>query len=156
MSETDRPVATARRALWFSGMIILLAGIFGMHGLSSHAGGMSAELRTPPPQETASAGMSAAAPLGVHEVARAEVRDVTDTAAAVRAVLAEGLPGADMGVTAMCVAVLAVALTVLLRVLGDGPGPLLHWRASAPTRARVRRGRDPDPPSLIVLSIQRC
>lgn len=74
-----------------------------------------------------------------------------------RAVLVEGLPGRDMGMSATCVAVLALALTVLLRVLGDAPALPLYRRLSALTRALMPPpGRDPDPPSLIVLSILRC
>ena len=40
MSLHDRSGTTARRALWFGGLLVLLAGIVGMHGLNSHAGGM--------------------------------------------------------------------------------------------------------------------
>ena len=157
MRGQSRARTTARRALWFSVLLVLLAGIFGMHGLSSHAGGVASEGHPSPSHESVAAQSVVAPPAGVRGVASRGGHDLAHTAVTMRAVLVEGLPGRDMGMSATCVAVLALALTVLLRVLGDAPALPLYRRLSALTRALIPPpGRDPDPPSLIVLSIRRC
>lgn len=58
-------------------------------------------------------------------------------------------PGMEMGTAEMCMAVL------VLRIRASRLSPAL-WRFALPARALGVRGRDPDPPSLIKLSIQRC
>ena len=145
---------TERRALRFAGLLILLTGIFGMHGLSSHAGGMGAELH---PMSSAAPASAAVAPSpGAQDVVGAEARDVADSSMAVSSALVQVPLVGDMGSTAMCMAVLVVALTMLLRLLGDVPAPRHYRWATRLTRIPMSPGRDPDPPSLIVLSIQRC
>ena len=145
---------TVRRALWSTGLLILLGGIFGMHGLGSHAGGMGLEMHLMTPAAVVS-GDVAPRP-DVPDVMIANVRDVADSLMAVSAALVQDLPEGDSGATAMCMGVLAVALTMLLRHLG-GVSALRRYRwAMTLARVLMSPGRDPHPPSLIVLSIQRC
>lgn len=145
---------TERRALRFTGLLILLAGIFGMHGLSSHAGGMGPELHQ---MSSAAVASAAVAPTpGVQDVVSAGARDVADSTLAVSAALVQVPPVGDMGSTAMCMAVLALALTMLLRFLGDVFALRPYRWATRLTQVPMSPGRDPDPPPLIVLSIQRC
>ena len=155
MTERGRARTTAQRALWCFGLFVLLAGIFGMHGLSSHAGGVGGEVHTMASREHAAA-TALAAMLGGHDGESAGVRGAADGMARVGSVVDQLPPVGDMGLTAMCLAVLAVALAMLLRILGDVPALRLRRRVRTSTRVAVSPGRDPDPPSLIVLSIQRC
>ncbi|EAQ5978267.1 hypothetical protein XE97_23945 [Salmonella enterica subsp. enterica serovar Senftenberg] len=155
MSIHDRSGTTARRALWFGGLLILLAGIVGMHGLDSHSGGMTSDVHAIALQEPAVAELSAA-PMSVHKVIPTVVHDMTGTVTAIGASVVDGVPGGHMDMTAMCMAVLAMALMVLLRVLGSAPLLPVYGRVDVPARAPRRHGRDPDPPSLTNLSIRRC
>jgi len=145
-----RPRSTVRYALWISGLLVLLGGLFGMHGLDNHGGaGMDTvdhATMAGPLSHTAAAG---------HEA-------ITGSVVAKAATVTPAVPGASrdagmgMGAAGMCVAVLVVALiALLLRAHGGRSRPLL-WMVSRPVRALGGRGRDPDPPSLIRLSIQRC
>ena len=69
---------------------------------------------------------------------------------------ATGHPGMSMSAAGMCMAVLVLGLfALLLRVRTSRLSPPL-WRFAQPARAPGVRGRDPDPPSLIKLSIRRC
>lgn len=149
MRSRVRPGTTARGALWFVGMVLLLAGIVAMHGLNSHAGGMN-------PADHA-IGMQGAS---THAPAPGQVDLATSAAALVEplttvaAVVDES--GQQSDLAGMCMAVLALAFTVLLRMLGRRC-PLSVWEpASFLLRMPASQGRDPDPPSLIHLSIQRC
>ena len=65
-------------------------------------------------------------------------------------------PGMDMGATGTCMAVLVLSLLVLILRLYASRVPPLLWLVPRPTRSPFVRGRDPDPPSLFGLSIQRC
>jgi len=69
---------------------------------------------------------------------------------------ATGHSGMDMGVAGMCMAILMLGLiALLLRIRANRLQPPL-WLVARPARAPGARGRDPDTPSLIQLSIQRC
>ena len=154
MTEQSWGTTTVRRALWSTGLLILLAGLFGMHGLGSHAGGMGPELH---PMSSAAVASAAVAPTpGAQDVVGAGARDVADSTLAVSAALVQVPLVGDMASTAMCMAVLAVGLTLLLRSLGDVPALRRYRWATTLARVLMSPGRDPDPPSLIVLSIQRC
>lgn len=70
---------------------------------------------------------------------------------------ASGPGGMGMGMTAMCVAILAAALIALVRFLLGGRIRSVLWVEARQARAALQhRGRDPNRPSLIALSIQRC
>lgn len=62
----------------------------------------------------------------------------------------------DMAMVAMCLAILAAAMLVLLRLLDRARVAPLVWSLPRRTRAILPRGRDPDSPCLIKLSIRRC
>lgn len=156
MSLHDRSGTTARRALWIGGLLILLAGIVGMHGLDSHSGGMSPDVHAIAQQEPALGELSAAPMSEVSEVMATAVHDAVGAATVVGASVIDGVSGGHREMTVMCMAVLAMALTVLLRMLSDAPRLPPYGRVGAPSRASGPRGRDPDPPSLNVLSIRRC
>lgn len=140
----------------FAGLLFVLAGLFGMHGLASH-GAAAAETS------------SEAAMTGTHmSLAASDVAELADQAAALvgRVVdrsqgpgeIASGSPhtGMDMTRAMMCVAILTVGLIALLRLLlGARVGPFLQLLPRQ-ALAFMRPGRDPDPPWLIALSIQRC
>lgn len=148
MTTVRHPEPSARRALWVGGMLAILAGLFGMHGLDSHG----------------TAGMGsmteAAMPGSVMRVGRAadtKATTVPDVGSAVASVpVVTGHPLMDMGMAGMCLAVLALALVALLRFLRTNRVRPVLWVLARPARAPVRVGRRPDAPSLIRLSIQRC
>lgn len=69
---------------------------------------------------------------------------------------ATGSGDGGMAMGAWCLAILGAALLALLRRLQRARIAPMVWALPRPTRTIVPRGRDPDPPSLIKLSIQRC
>jgi len=138
-----------RYALWLGGLLVLLGGLFGMHGLDNHGDAgvdtIAHATMAGPAEHSTAAGHEAVA----GTVARAAAVTVAVTGAF-------GHAGMAMGAAGMCVAVLVLALiALLLREHAGRLRPLLCL-AARPARAPGGRGRDPDPPSLIRLSIQRC
>lgn len=123
------------RALWLATLFAALTGLFGMHGLDTHGTDQ----------------MAAGTSLTGHPLTNLPVDAVRLVATA------DDVPMGGMGgMGAMCVAVLLAGLALLLvaraatrRALGVAR-PL---SLSVPIRAR---GRDPDPPSLLTLSVARC
>ena len=157
MSTLDQCGTTARRALWFGGLLILLAGVIGMHGMNSHAGGLAPDVHAIVLHHPEAATAPAHSPVAkVHDVVTTAIHEVAGPLAAAGAAIADGESGMDAGMAEMCMAVLGLALTVLLRKLGNITTLPLYRLVSAPTRAPGFQGRDPDPPSLINLSIRRC
>lgn len=141
--------STLRHALWIGGLFVILGGLFGMHGLDNHGGaGMETiahDILASPAANNAAAGPEATTD-AVHEAA-AVMTVVTDTSRHA---------AMEMGAAGMCVAVLVLALLALLLRLHNGHIRPLLCLSVRPAQAQVVRGRDPDPPSLIRLSIQRC
>ena len=139
MSPVVRPRSTVRHALWLGGLLVVLGGLFGMHGLDSHGG----------------AGLDTVAHAAGHSAMTAHHVEVE----AVLPVALSGAPGhsgIDMGVAGACMAVLVLTLIAhALRIYGSRVRPLV-WPAARPSRAPGGRGRDPGSPFLIQLSIQRC
>ena len=159
MTRRPRP-ASARTALRLAGLLVVLAGLFGMHGLANHgvAGmeNMPHAVIASVSQSTAATGssvISAHADGAVALVLGQSDGVVAAAAAMVSPVMPEGM---DMSMMGMCMAVLVMGLGALL-VLGRVRRPAPAWtlsRAGGATASPL--GRDPDPPSLTVLSIQRC
>ena len=154
MSTGRARLMSARPGLRLAGLILVLAGLFGMHGLGGHE---AAAMGSAPQAGMAEMPMSAAAAdAGVmaqpgHQTGRISTRSTPET----HAVGASG-PG-GMGMTAMCVAILAAGLVALVRFLLGGRVRSVLWMLARQTRAVLQHpGRDPDPPSLVALSIQRC
>ncbi|EAP97160.1 hypothetical protein JNB_16784 [Janibacter sp. HTCC2649] len=158
MSNGERPQTTVRYALWLVGLFALLAGIVGMHGLNSH-GAMAAEEH--PPAHSVVAGHGGAARGTIDDAMVVVVDEMASPVASLVVVaVAAGPSGTDGGMggmSSMCVAILVLALAILLRLLGAAPGLLTLARTvQAPVGSSAPHARDPDPPSLIHLSIQRC
>jgi hypothetical protein len=126
-----------------------------MHGLNSHAGGMAPDVHAIALHDPGTAPASPT-PMSLAHVMETAVQDVAGPAVAIGAAVVAGAPGMDAGMAGMCMAVLALALTLLLRLLGTAPALPLYRLVGAPARAPGPHGRDPDPPSLINLSIRRC
>ena len=152
MSTLNGSGTAARRALWFVGLLVLLTGIVAMHGLNSHGGGMDPAAHAMVLHEPGTAPVSSG-----HDLMAAAVHEVSGPVVAIGAAVAASASGMEAGMTGMCMAVLALALTFLLRMLGNAPAlHQLYCLVGAPARAPGPHGRDPDPPSLIDLSIRRC
>lgn len=142
-----------RHALWLGGMLVVLGGLFGMHGLDNHGGaGMDSVAHA----AMASSPMTVAAG-PVSAAGRGLAGDIAHDTVLMAAVVTDASGDADlgMGATGMCMAVLGLSLLVLLLIRARRLSPLV-WLGARPARAPRARGRDPDPPSLILLSIQRC
>lgn len=133
---------TARRALWVGGLLIVLGGLFGMHGLNTH--GVDA--------------LDAAAHSEmIAEVAVPAMHPVdADIAAAV--VTVSAIPfGSDMHGGDMCLAILVGSLLALLLLRYRRSGfREVRFMGASPKQEPTCRARAPDPPCLIALSVQRC
>lgn len=156
MSTGRARLMSARPGLRLAGLILVLAGLFGMHGLGGHEaaamGSASQAGMAELPMSAAAADAGVTAGLG-HQIEQVG----TQSAPGPDAVGASGPGGMGMGMTAMCVAILAAGLIALVRFLLGGRVRSVLWMLARQARAVLRQpGRDPDPPSLIALSIQRC
>lgn len=147
MTVPSRPETTARHALWLGGLLVVLAGLLGMHGLDSHG---AAGMDTAHAVVTRSATDAIA---GHHSMAA--VHKVGSAVAAVTVATGQTATDGDME-AGCCLAVIAVALIALLRLLRNARGRPLYRLVARSARAPGYHARDPDPPSLISLSIQRC
>jgi len=149
MSTRGHAKTTVRRAVWLGALGIVLAGLFGMHGLDSHGmPGMEATHAVMAgPQEAVSGGHEAMSSPAAPEEGSATTADTVTTS---------GYPAIDTGMEVTCMAILAMALLALLRKLRGRSARRVLWMLTRPARAPAFMGRDPDPPSLIALSIQRC
>ena len=150
MSIRVRPETTARRALWLGGLLVILGGMFGMHGLDTHGvAGMDSHAHS-------AVSVVVAAPADAGHDGSSPAADPAQPVLAGLGDATTGHPAMDAGVAGACMAILAVALSLLLRLLRSGRVRPLPWVSARPARAPAVTGRDPDPPSLIRLSIQRC
>ena len=159
MSLLTRPRSPVRYALWLSGLLVVLGGLFGMHGLDNHGGDHGAAM-DPMAHTTMTVSAHGAASrhdaMGVTAHTAASFAVVTTGAAAGGMTDSSGPTGLSMGAAGTCMAVLVLSLFLLiLRLYASRVLPLL-WLVARPLRSTRVRGRDPDPPSLIRLSIQRC
>ena len=157
------PIPTsAQHVLRLTGLIVVLAGLFGMHGLSGQssghgAAGMNMQTTAPPTLMAASAMSMETSDLAA--ISTGIVSDAGLLAGSQAEDLLEAATGSGhggMALGAMCLAILGAALLALLRLLHRARRAPRVWTLPRPARAIVPRGRDPDPPSLIKLSIQRC
>ena len=159
----SRPRTPARPGLWLGSLFLVLAGLFGMHGLASDGpcdmpatvGTAAAEMALPHAGHGSMPGVPSSG------VAPGMTTAMSATSAAARVL--EGVvhgtaAGGDYGhgMVGLCVAVLAAALIVLLTLWA---ARLVRGHTVHGDRRRVRLrgpGRDRDPPSLTWLSILRC
>ena len=149
-------------------LLLTLAGLFGMHGLGNHGTdtrrGHAATSATPTATgPDAMPGMDAAAALSNTTYAAATVaHDSVAGVVAPVATLEAAAPweptggGMLMGAAGMCMAVLLLSLIALAVVLHAGRLRPIKVLTASPSPVPPSPGRDADPPSLFVLSIQRC
>ena len=153
MSMPRPTAAPSRPGLRFLGLVIVIAGLFGMHGLAGHGvQGMDVV----PGSALTSQSVAGSVRGFDYPAVTAEGQAVAtiDRPDSLRASDA-GHGDMDMSLAMMCVAILAVALLALLRSLRRAR-PQIIWARLRGTRVVVRPWRGPAPPSLIALSIQRC
>lgn len=139
--------------LRLAGLVVVLAGLFGMHGLNSHGVAGSESM------SSAAVGVSMALPAAVIS----SLADVSQPASAIAkatewvgesvSMPAHGEMVMSMG--AMCVAILAGAILVLRRIRRLSPTPTTSTLSRSVPR-HLPRLWDPDPPSLTKLAINRC
>lgn len=139
-----------RRALWLGGLLITLAGLFGMHGLAEHGtermGSAHAAMSMP---------ATGASSTGGH-LTRDMVATVSSALVATVSRAPGGGTGMDMSAVGMCLAVLLLtAMSLIVHLHANRLRPVLFLTAR-PARAPVTPSREADPPNLFALSIQRC
>ena len=157
MSMTTRTTLLARRArpaLWAAALFVVLAGLFGMHGLGDH--GMPGMAQAPASGPVAHPGgphrmigHTARPRVGVHTAATG-----APAPSAMPSPDAAGLRG-HAGMGGMCLALLTGGLLALWLLRGRA----VRGLAEQPRRSLAvhrPRSRDPDPPRLANLSILRC
>jgi len=154
--RTRQPLTTpARTALRLVGLLVVLVGLFGMHGLANHGvGGMDMPHAVIAEESTAMAGstfdlLSAGLPHQVLPLVERAYR-------AAELGSGPGHKGMGMNMAGLCVAILAIGLVALLLLLRGGRAPRASWSLQRLMFAVTPLGRDPAPPSLTALSIQRC
>ena len=153
-SVTRLSAAPAPSALRLLGLLVVVAGLFGMHGLASHGvDGMDVVPGTAMTAQSMTASlMSIDAPpvgVGAEEMAAIERPQSLESNKS-------GHGGMDMSIAMMCVAILGAALLFLARRLR---GERSFWVIAARrhhARLILHPGRGPTPPLLMELSIQRC
>ena len=142
---TGQPLTTrARVTLRVVGVLAVVAGIVGMHGLANHGVTGMEGMGQPVVAATASS------------AAMVTVVAVPSTVSTVAEAVPSMPSGMDMEMAGWCIAVLMLgvgAMSLLLRGKGLRLSP---WVVRLPGSTVQRLGRDPDPPSLRHLSIQRC
>ncbi len=140
MPGPELPTTAARSALRLAGLLVVVAGLFGMHGLAGH--GLHGH-------HDAQAGSAHEAIVMAAPVAWLDASDGAPASTRV------GI-GTDTGTAMTCVAVLGAALlTLLRRPQCELSFALTRTRPDA-TRAVGHPGRALAPPSLTHLSVRRC
>lgn len=131
-----RPLGTS--ALLLTALYVVLAGLFGMHGLGAHGSAM-------PPEPGMAHPM--AQPMAQHQAPQATLPMVAPDAT----VLAASMPSMHMG-TACLAVLLSLLLLVAARQTGFVPLPRPALLSLAARTRPVPRG----PPDLVALGIHRC
>jgi len=123
-------------------MLIVLGGLFGMHGLNTH--GVD--------------GMDAIAHSGVVVQAKHAGQELTSHASGTTSAISTLTqdPDATMHAGEMCLAILVASLLALLLGRRRSQSPLTLFMLALSTHLWAPRARAPDPPCLIALSIRRC
>ena len=168
MSVHQPRVISAPVALRLSGLVMVLAGLFGMHGLTSPGLGPGMDMGMAMGMGTAPSAAMSASDMGVAASgvaltgtgAKTLVGPLADQAHQ----MTETLPltgsepgGMAMNIAMLCLAVIGAALIAVLGFLRRRRAAPVVWSLPRRRPRPVRyRGRDPDPPSLIKLSVQRC
>ncbi|MEO7943504.1 MAG: DUF6153 family protein [Marmoricola sp.] len=155
MSARQSFAGPARTALRLVGLLVVLTGLFGMHGLSNHGvAGMENMPQVTAPASVGAVGSTLDRVSGGPTGQAGPLSDPVPGAATLTS--GPGQQGMDMNMAGLCVATLAVGLFALLLLLRLERLPRAPWFLQRRAFALKPVGRDPDPPSLSVLSIQRC
>ena len=133
-----------------AGLVVVLAGLFGMHGLAPH-GVTGMESMPLMPAVTA----TEASAVVSRVTASADAPHQTLNQVTIERV-GDSHGSMNMNMTGLCVAILAIGLLGLLLHLTRRATPSLLWTSHRPFGHAPQAGRDPDPPSLTALSVQRC
>ena len=152
MCATQLPTVPASSALRLVGLLVVVAGLFGMHGLASHGvDGMDVLPGTAlTAQSTAPSVLAGDAPAVVgHGLHNAAIDPSLEPSRS-------GRGGLDMGIAMLCVAILGAALLGLVWLLRAERPSAFVWARPHRQPVIVQTGRGPGPPSLVELSIQRC
>jgi hypothetical protein len=165
-TPASRPRIPTRRGLWIGSLFLVLAGLFGMHGLACHGpcdmpampGELNRELTLPDAVDGSMLGaISAHEAHGITEATSTTASPATGMPEDVAhvALATGGRHGHGQGKVGLCLAVLAGALLVLAHWIRR---PALRLTVPVSRRLVTLRGlgRDPDPPSLTWLAIRRC
>ncbi len=164
----SRPHISTRRGLWIGSLFLVLAGLFGMHGLASHGpcdmpampGALNGDMALPDAVDGSMLGAISA--YEAHGITKATSATASAAAGMLEDVAHVALAtggghghGQGHGMVGLCLAVLAGALLVLAHWIRR---PALRLTVPVSRRSMNLRGlgRDPDPPSLTWLAIRRC
>lgn len=135
------------------GLLVVVAGLFGMHGLAGH--GVDAMDVVPGTLSASSSMAGSEMQTGSPPVAGHQGLVAIEQADPLGAG-GPGHGGMDMGIAMMCVAILGAALLARMSLLrGERPWRVVRARPHQ-TRVMSYSGRGPASPSLMELSIQRC
>lgn len=148
---SDRP---ARSALQLLGLLVVVAGLFGMHGLASH--GVEGMDVVPGAALTSQAMAASLMPTDLGPVSGDVERIQSSDRSQSMGSSDSGHSDMDTSIAMMCVAILGVALLRLLRLVRGGRSFSVLWARPRQARVMLRAGRGLPPPSLRELSIQRC
>jgi len=133
-----RPRSAARYALRLGGLLVVLGGLFGMHGLDSHGGAamdaMSHAAMDVPSVGAALAHHGVPGTGHVSTAVTAVAGDAGDVVAAMASSM--GHPGIGMSAAVMCMAVLVLSL--LLFIMASSPAGSAHCCGSQPDRRTPR------------------
>jgi len=99
--NTRRQFKTAQRAVWLGALGVVLAGLFGMHGLDSHG--------TPGMEATSTSMSGPAMPHSGGNEGMSALTAVHDGDSPAAESLSSGHPAMDMGMDVTCMAILAIA-----------------------------------------------
>lgn len=145
------------RGLSVAGLLLTLAGLFGMHGLDNHGVPTPAMMSVETTHTGAGVPHSLSdlatltSPSGVPPHARAESH-LRRTAFVAGIHAGHGMPF----MAGMCLATLVAAIMALLRSMWRREPQRYERHPWAPLLGLTASARSPDPPSLFWLSIQRC
>jgi hypothetical protein len=157
-----------RRGLWIGSLFLVLAGLFGMHGLASHGpcdmpagpGAVNGEMALPDGVDGSMLGV-----IFAHE-AHGITQATSATASAAAGMLEDVAHVAlatggghdhspDPALVGLCLAILTGSL-LALALSTRRPAVTLTVPLDRRSVSPRALGRDPDPPSLTWLSIRRC
>lgn len=151
----------ARTLLRLAGLVMVLIGLFGMQGLACHgtASTTGTNMMMSVPASAQTTAVPASGSVG-HSLVGGATIAASALVSAGHAVLTSAdrdMPG-DMGMNmaGLCVAILLIGVAGLILLLNRSPRLAALWRTPRLVALLRPLGREPAPPSLTALSVQRC